>query len=144
MKNKKNKKKDNNEISFLGKIILFFRTQEEKHQITRLPKKIVQKQKDEAGYQSAESSAEAKISYGFGMTRICALTVLCIFLAVVLLFGGSIMSYENVYYMFKDISYISTFSETRPETLSSSPGFGGVRPAEITENASSSPAMPHF
>lgn len=118
------KKKKDKEISFLGKVILFFRSHEEKHQITRLPRKIVKKQKALAGYDSAESPAEAKIAFGFGMTRVIVLAVLCVFLAAVLLFGSSIMSYANVYYMFKDISYISTFSETRPETLSYSQSVG--------------------
>lgn len=118
------KQKKEKEISFLGKVILFFRSHEEKHQITRLPKKIVKKQKELAGYKSAESPVEAKISFGFGMARVIALTVLCIFFSAVLLFGSSIMSYENVYYMLKDISYISTFSETRPETLSYSQSVG--------------------
>ena len=118
------KKKKEKEISFLGKVILFFRSHEEKHQITRLPRKIVNKQKALAGYESVESPVEAKISFGFGMTRVIVLTVLCVFLAAVLLFGSSIMSYANVYYMFKDISYINTFSETRPETLSYSQSVG--------------------
>ena len=118
------KKKKEKEISFLGKVILFFRSHEEKHQITRLPRKIVNKQKVLAGYESVESPVEAKISFGFGMTRVIVLAVLCVFLAAVLLFGSSIMSYANVYYMFKDISYINTFSETRPETLSYSQSVG--------------------
>ena len=118
------KRKKDKEISFLGKVILFFRTHEEKHQITRLPRRIVQKQKNIAGYESVESPAEARIAFGFGMARVWVLTVLCVFLAIVLLFGSSIMSYENIYYMFKDISYVSTFSETRPETLSYSQSVG--------------------
>jgi len=118
------KKKKEKEISFLGKVILFFRSHEEKHQITRLPRRIVNKQKALAGYESVESPVEAKISFGFGMTRVIVLAVLCVFLAAVLLFGSSIMSYANVYYMFKDISYINTFSETRPETLSYSQSVG--------------------
>jgi hypothetical protein len=34
------------------------------------------------------------------------------------LFGGSIISYENVYYMFKDIGYINSYAESEPEALS--------------------------
>lgn len=118
------KREKETDISFLGKVILFFRSRREKHSLIRLPEKIISKQKELAGYDSEKSPTEAKIAFGFGMARVCAITVLCIFLAAVLLFGSSIMSYENVYYMFKDISYISSFSETRPETLGYSKSVG--------------------
>ena len=118
------KRDKDNDISFLGKVILFFRLHDEKYKFTRLPQKIVNKQKDLAGYEPGETVVEAKLSFGFSMAKVFAISVLCIFLAVVLLFGSSIMSYENVYYMFKDISYISTFSETRPETLGYSRSVG--------------------
>ena len=118
------KREKDTDISFLGKIILFFRSRKDKYNVTRLPQRIVNKQKELAGYDCEQSPTEAKIAFGFGMARVSAITVLCIFLAAVLLFGSSIMSYENVYYMFKDISYISSFSETRPETLGYSQSVG--------------------
>ncbi|MBQ8407256.1 MAG: hypothetical protein IJY39_00175 [Clostridia bacterium] len=117
------KKKENRDISFLGRAILLFRGIAEKVKALRLPERIVEKQKQNAGYVDETSPKEARLSYGFGMARLCSVSLLCVFLAIALIFGGGIISYENVYYMFKDIGYISSFSESRPESLNYSKPF---------------------
>ena len=61
------KREKETDISFLGKVILFFRSRREKHSLIRLPEKIISKQKGLAGYDSEKSPAEAKMAFGFGM-----------------------------------------------------------------------------
>ncbi len=117
------KKKEKRDISFLGRVMLFFKKMKNKFKEMRLVQKAVERQRALAGIDGEDCSAEAKTSFGFGMAKVIAITVLCVFLAIALLFGGSIISYENVYYMFKDIGYISSFSESRPESLSYSAPF---------------------
>ena len=117
------RRNDDSDISFLGKIILFFKTLKEKLLGLHLSERFLKNQREIAGYENENSPYEAKLSFGFGIASRISLALLCIILAVVLIFGGSIISYENVYYMFKDISYISSFSEGRPETLSFSKPF---------------------
>ena len=111
------KQKNSGDISSLGRVILFFREIGEKISEMRLLQRLIERQKKAAGYTDASSPEEAKLSFGFGVARVCAVSVLCLFLAVTLLFGGGIISYENVYYMFKDIGYISSFTESRPDSL---------------------------
>ncbi len=117
------KKRDDGEISFLGKVILFVRNTFEKIKDMRLPERVVSYEKRLAGYDGDESPKEAKISFIFGMARLISISALCILLVIVLIFGGSIISYDNVYYMFKDIGYISSFSESRPSVLNYSRPF---------------------
>lgn len=117
------KKREDGEISFLGKIFLHARNLFEKIKELHLPQKFIAHEKSNAGYDGENSPKEAKVSFILGVARAASLSLLCILLAVALLFGGSIFSFNNVYYMFKDISYISSFSENRPDTLSYSRPF---------------------
>ena len=119
----KNKKQDG-EISFLGKVILRLRDTKERIKAWRLPQRVNDWQKRSAGYENADSPKEAKLSYAFGMSRLFSVSLLSLMLVVILAFGGGIISYENVYYMFKDIRYITSFSESRPQTLNYSKPFG--------------------
>ena len=114
----KKRKKEEHEISFLGRALLLWRSLKNKLRELHLFKKIAERQKRLAGYCDGNCTRETKIAYGFGMARFVAVSLLCIFLALVLIFGGSIISYENVYYMFKDIEYINSYTEGRPQTLS--------------------------
>ena len=117
------KKKEKRDISFLGRVLLFFKNLKNKFKEMRLVQRTVERQKALAGIDGEDCSAEARASFGFGMAKVISITVLCVFLIVALVFGGSIISYENVYYMFKDIGYISSFSESRPASLSYSAPF---------------------
>ena len=117
------KKNNSGEISFLGKIILFFREIFDKIKEMRLPQRIVEHERMLAGYEGKDSPKEAKIAFILGMSRLFAFSALCIILVGLLIFGGSIISYDKVYYMVKDISYINSFTETRPTTLSYSRPF---------------------
>ena len=110
-------RKKHKDISALGGVVLFFRELGEKIASMKLPQKLIARHKREAGCLCENCTEESKISLGFGIARSCAITLLCIFLAVTLLFGGRIISYESVYYMFKDIAYISSFNESRPTSL---------------------------
>lgn len=117
------KKREDGDISFLGKVFLLVRNLFEKIKELHLPHKFIAHEKSIAGYEGENSPKEAKISYILGVTRAASLTLLCLLLIAALLIGGSIFSFNNVYYMFKDISYISSFSENRPDTLSYSRPF---------------------
>ncbi len=116
-------KKQNRDISILGRILLWFKNLKNKIKEMRLVHKVIERERLLAGADSENCLPEAKLSYGFGLARVISLTALCVFLIVALVFGGSIISYENVYYMFKDIGYISSFNESRPESLSYSAPF---------------------
>ena len=112
------------EISFLGSLFLGFRSIKEKVKEMRLPERFIARHKRNAGYEDVNSPREAKLSFGFGLASTLSISLLCLMLVSVLIFGGGIISYENVYYMFKDIGYINSFSESRPETLNYSKPFG--------------------
>ena len=111
------------ETSALGKIFLFFRNVIDRIKDLKIPQRIVAGQKALAGFEDSQSSKEAKLSFIFGMSRIFAIALLCIFLVVVIVFGGSTVAYDNVYYMFRDIAYINSFAESRPESLNYSRPF---------------------
>ncbi len=113
---KKNKRND--DISFLGRIVVFFRIVKEKIVGWRLFARLISRQKELASYTDVSNSNEAKVAYGFGLAKIVSIALLCVFLSVTLLTGSGIISYENVYYMFKDVGYISSFNESIPEVLS--------------------------
>ena len=112
------KETKNNDISFLGKTVVLFRRIKNKISGWHLFDRFFSKQKKLAGYEGRNSSNEAKVAYGFGLARIISIVFLCIVLAVTMLTGSGIISYENVYYMFKDISYITSFNESIPNVLS--------------------------
>ena len=111
------KKNNDSDISFLGKILLFFHNVAEKLREFKLFEKIKKKQRSAAHLEDDASPEEARISYFFGWARTVTFALLCILLCLTLIFGGGIFSYENVYYMFKDIQYVSTYGEARAEQL---------------------------
>ncbi len=112
-----------NDISFLGRVFLFFRGLKEKIASWHLWKRLTSSRKAIAGYEDADSPREAKLSYHFDMLRLFATVLLCLFVFFSLIFASGIISYENVYYMFKDIGYINSFSESHPNTLNYSKPF---------------------
>ena len=112
------KKSRDKDTSWLGKTLLFVGNFFNKLKSIHPFRKAISKQKELAGYCGVDSTPEAKLAYGFGLARFYTVIVLCVLLSVVLLFCGSIFSYEKVYYMFKDIEYINSFNEARPQMLS--------------------------
>lgn len=116
------KKRRDGEISFLGKVFSFVGNTFDKIKEMRLPHRFIAHEKNLAGYDE-NSPRESKIAFILGISRTLSLVLLCILLVVALLLSGSIFSVDNVYYMLKDISYISSFSENRPATLSYSRPF---------------------
>lgn len=117
-KAKKVKKVRESDISFLGKVFLALKSLKNRNLSLHLIDKTVKKQKALAGASETDAPVENKVSFVFYMARIVAIILLCLLLLFSLLFGGRIISYENVYYMFKDIEYINSFSENAPSTLS--------------------------
>ena len=111
------------DTSFLGKIVVLNRRSFEYIKGLRIPQRIVAHQKRSAGYNCKDDPAEARLSFIFGMCRLVSATLLILFVASALVFGGSRISYDNVYYMFRDIGYINSFTESRPETLNYSRPF---------------------
>lgn len=112
-----NKKKDK-DISLMGRILLFFRNLFERIRALHPIKRVASRQKELSGYTDKSSTNEARLAYGFGMAGFYALCALCLIMCVILIFGGSIFSYEKVYYMFKDIEYVNSFNEGRSHILS--------------------------
>lgn len=108
----------NNDTSFLGKIFLMLKSVREKLSELHPIKKTVEKQRELAGAEGSDVPIENKISFGFALARVIAIVLLCVIIAAALIFGGRIISYENVYYMFKDIEYINSYMENMPQTLS--------------------------
>ncbi len=113
----------NSEISFLGRIFLFFKSLFERIKDLQLFRKIVDHEKAVAGADTKDSPAEAKISFVLGMSRLFAIVLLVVFLITVIVFGGKTIAYDNVYYMFRDIAYINSFTESRPASLNYSRPF---------------------
>lgn len=117
------KNQEDRDISFLGKVILFVRNIFEKIKELSLPQRLVDHEKAIAGYDDNSSPKEAKIAFVFGMARIACLSLLCAIVVLVIVFGSSMLSYDNVYYMFKDIAYINSFVENKPSSLNYSRPF---------------------
>ena len=116
---KKREKKDtDHEISFLGKLFLGLKSFKAWLCGLHPIKRTVEKQRILAGASDADATVENKVSFVFLISRTVAIALLVLILVLSLIFGGRIISYENVYYMFKDIEYISSFSENAPATLS--------------------------
>ncbi len=105
------------ETSFLTKSILFFRSVKSRIVSARLVANNLEHKRELAGYKTENAPREVKLAYALDVIRTLALILLCIFLVCSLIFAGGIISYENVYYMFKDIAYSQSFSETPPEAL---------------------------
>ena len=118
----KSERKDK-DTSFLGRIFLFFKNLFERIKDLQIFRKIVDHEKAVAGAEASDSPTEAKIAFVFGMSRISAIALLAILLVIVIVFGGSTVAYDNVYYMFRDIAYINSFSESRPASLNYSRPF---------------------
>ena len=103
--------------SFLEKILRSIKAICGKIKAFRLFEEISDRQKRLAGYAGNAPTNDSRIAYGLGVAKT---VFICLFVAVavtILLFAGRIISYENVYYMFKDIGYISSYGESRPEAL---------------------------
>ena len=109
--------KKDNDISLLAKVILFFRGIRDKIASIKLFEKISKRQKALSSYKGKSSSEESKISYVLGIAKVISATLLAVLLLVTVLFGSGVISYEKVYYMFKDISYIKSFEEGSPSSL---------------------------
>ncbi len=110
------KVKKNSELSFFARAILFFRYAKEWLDEIKPIERVVTKQKKLAMYEGSHSPENTRISYYFGISKVITLGLLVrlISFAVIL---GSIISYGDVYYMFKDIGYINSFGESRPGSL---------------------------
>ena len=111
------KRKEKSDISFLGKVFYSFKVTGEKIKAFRLLGRISDRQKRLAGYAGNAPTADSRVAYVLGVTKIVFITLFIVATVVTLLFAGRIMSYDNVYYMFKDIGYISSYGEARPEAL---------------------------
>jgi len=110
-------KKQKDDTSFLAKVILFFRRVKEKLSELKPIKRITQRQRTLSAYSGKRGSEESKIAYGFGMAKVISIIVLTSLLIITVLFGSGVFSYEKMYYMFKDISYIKSFNEDAPVSL---------------------------
>ena len=115
---RREKREERSDISFLGKVFLILKSIKNRLRNLHPVDKTLNKQKMLAGVSDSDAPVENKVSLVFYLWRVIAIILLCLILVFTLLFGGRIISYENVYYMFKDIEYISSFNENTPETLS--------------------------
>ncbi len=112
---KKNKKERS---PFLVKVILTARSIKERIKKIRLFERIKMRQSELSHYTGKSSCEESKLAYGFGIAKIISISFLVFVLIITILFGSGVVSFEKVYYMAKDISYIKSFSEGSPEVLS--------------------------
>ena len=111
------KKGNDNEVSLLGRVMIFLRESIDKIRKKRIFASLLDKEKSLAVYEGPESSEESKLAYGFGIARVMAVILLVVLLVATLLFGSGAVSYEKVYYMFKDIGYIKSYGESAPSAL---------------------------
>lgn len=111
------KRNEKSDISLLGKFFYTVKVICEKIKAFRLFGRISDRQKRLAGYAGNAPTAENKVAYVLGVTKVIFITIFTIATLLTLLFAGSIISYNDVYYMFKDIEYISSYGEARPEAL---------------------------
>jgi hypothetical protein len=98
-------------------VILFIRGIKNKIASLKLFNKINERQKTLSSYKGKKSSEESKIAYVLGLCKVATAALLAVLLVVTVLFGSGVISYEKVYYMFKDISYIKTFDEGASSSL---------------------------
>ncbi len=111
-------KKKSRDTSFLGRILIFFRPLWTKIKEKRIFHNLIERQRKLACYTGKDSVEESRLSYGFGVARIICAVLLVLLLFITLLFGSGAVSYEKMYYMFKDISYIKSYGESEPSSLS--------------------------
>lgn len=110
-------KKEVNSVTFLGKVIYFLRSAYDKVKSLRLITKLSEREKRLAGYAGNAPTENSRAAYLFGVFKIIFATLFITLTLAILFFCGRIISYDNVYYMFKDIGYISSFNESRPDAL---------------------------
>ena len=110
----KNKEREGSRLS---SVFYFFKTVLGSIRNMHLLEKFKIRQKRFAGYSESTPTENSKKAYWFGIATIIFTVLFVAVTLSILLFGGRIFSYDNVYYMFKDIEYISSFSEGRPEVL---------------------------
>lgn len=112
------RKKKASDNSFLGRILIFISPFWKRIKKKRIFRSLFERQKTLASYTSGEACEESRLAHSFGVAKVICAFLLVILLLVTLLFGSGAISYEKVYYMFKDISYIKTFGESEPSSLS--------------------------
>ena len=111
------KKRRDDDISLLGRATVSARGTIGKIRSKKLLSSFWARQRRLASYEGSESSEEAKLSFGFSIARIASVVLLVILLLTTLLFSSGGISYEQIYYMLKDIGYIKTYGESAPSSL---------------------------
>ena len=111
------KSRRENDTSILGRIFYSIRTMNERLKAFRPFGRISDRQKRLAGYAGNAPTANSRAAYIFGVLKVMFISLFVFLTIAILLFAGRIMSYDNVYYMFKDIGYISDYGEARAEAL---------------------------
>lgn len=110
--------KKQKDTSFLARLILFFRGVRAKLGELKIFRRIRDRQRVLSHYSGSGSCEESKLSYSFGIAKMISILCLSLLLIITLLFGSRVISYDKVYYMFKDIGYIKSFGEGTPDELS--------------------------
>ena len=113
---RKNKKK--NDVSRLARLILLMRNLKKRLKALRPIQRLKERQKALSYCSDGENFEESKISYVFGMAKIISALLLALLLVVTVIFGSGVISYDKMYYMFKDIAYIKSYGEGIPDELS--------------------------
>ena len=110
--------KKQKDTSFLARMILFFRGVRARLGELKPLRRIRDRQRALSHYSDSGSCEESRLSYAFGIAKIISILCLSLLLIITLLFGSRVISYDKVYYMFKDIGYIKSFDEGTPDELS--------------------------
>ena len=108
-------KKQAENTSFFSKVLSFFSSLYDTIKSWRLFEKINDRERRLAGYMGNAPTENCRAAYFFGILKVAFVTLFVALAIIVMIFGGKSLSYDNVYYMFRDIGYISSFSEGRPE-----------------------------
>ena len=111
------KMRNKDDISFLAKMILFFKAVKDKLKTLKLYERFKSRQMQLASYTGRNSSEESKISYFLGLSRAVLIILLIFLITFTLILGSNVVSYDKVYYMIKDIAYVRSFSERTPDVL---------------------------
>ncbi len=112
------KKREKRDISLLARLILLMRAAKKRLYELRPMRRLSERQKTLSHVSDGFAFEESKISYLFGMARVISVFLLVTVLMLSLIFGSGAISYEKMYYMFKDIAYIKSYGEGIPYELS--------------------------
>ncbi len=111
-------KKNKSGLSLLSRAIIALRWLWSKIDPLKLLKKISDREKSLSSYRGSTPCEEARMSYILGIARAISVLLLLSLLRTTIAIGASVISFDKIYYMVKDIAYIRSYGEGEPDELS--------------------------